>query len=438
METKANYALIGAFTLAVISAAFLFVFWFSGGAARTERKTYEIIFSGSVSGLSRGGSVTFNGLRVGEVTAIDLMQQDPSRVAAFIEISQRTPVKDDTRARLEFQGLTGVASIALTGGSATSPELPPRTSKGGGVIFADRSDFQNLLESVQRLSAKADSVLERADKLLGDNSGSITATLKNVETFSKSLADSSDGIGAFITGMADLGQTIKPLAGKLETLTENVTKLVASVDPDQVKAIVGNAQKFSQSLAESEKDLTSILAEGATLARKLNDTAAKVDEVLSLAGGALTSFDPKKVASIVDNADAFMKTLDRNRANVDGAMKDARELTAKLNKAADQIDGVMKSVQGFLGNGDSKGMFQEVGEAAKAIRKLADNLDTRTREMMIGINRFTGPVAREYEALAAEGRRTIGEINRAVKSIERNPQQFIFGGKPSIPEYSPR
>lgn len=438
METKANYALIGAFTLAVISAAFLFVFWFSGSAARTERKTYEIIFSGSVSGLSRGGSVTFNGLRVGEVTAIDLMQQDPSRVAAFIEISQRTPVKDDTRARLEFQGLTGVASIALTGGSATAPELPPRTSKGGGVIFADRSDFQNLLESVQRLSAKADSVLDRADKLIGDNAGPITATLKNVETFSKSLADNSDGIGAFMTGMAELGQTIKPLAGKLETLTENVTKLVASVDPAQVKAIVGNAQKFSQSLAESEKDLTTILAEGATLAKKLNETAAKADEVLSLAGGALTSFDPKKVASIVDNADAFMKTLDKNRANVDGVMADARSLTAKLNTAADQIDGVLKSVQGFLGNGDSKGMFQEVGEAAKAIRKLAENLDTRTREMMVGINRFTGPVAREYEALAADGRRTIGEINRAVKSIERNPQQFIFGGKPSIPEYSPR
>lgn len=438
METRANYALIGAFTLAVIAAAFVFVYWFARGSAQTERKTYEIVFSGSVSGLTSGGAVTFNGLRVGEVTSIDLMQSDPSRVAAFIEISQRTPVKDDTRARLEFQGLTGVASIALTGGSATAPELPPRTARGGGVIFADRSDFQNLLESVQSLTAKADSVLDRADKLLGDNSSSLTATMKNVETFTAALANSSEGVSAFISGMADLGQTIKPLAGRLEKLTEQVTGLVAAVDPAQVKTILGNTERFSKGLADSEKNLTAILGEAATLSRRLNDTVAKVDDVLALAGGALTSFDPKKVASIVDSADAFMKTLDGNRANIDGAIKDARSLTAKLNGAADQIDGVLKSVQGFLGAGDSKGMFQDVGDAAKAIRKLADNLDIRTREITTGINRFTGPMAREYEALAAEGRKTIGEINRAVKSIERNPQQFIFGGKPAIPEYSPR
>ena len=69
------------------------------------------------------------------------------------------------------------------------------------------------------------------------------------------------------------------------------------------------------------------------------------------------------------------------------------------------------------------------------IRKLADNLDGRTKEITSGINRFTGPGFREYEALAADGRRTLNDLNRAVRSLERNPSQLIFGGKPTIPEY---
>ena len=68
METRANYALIGLFTLAVIAAGFGFVYWFSGGDRGQTRQSIRIVFSGSVSGLSKGSIVSFNGLRVGEVT----------------------------------------------------------------------------------------------------------------------------------------------------------------------------------------------------------------------------------------------------------------------------------------------------------------------------------------------------------------------------------
>ena len=120
METRANYALIGAFTLATIAAAFLFVYWFSGNQNPAGLKSYRVVFTSSVSGLSRGSSVLFNGLRVGEVTTIDL-GEDPSQVYAMIDVDRRTPVKTDTNARLEYQGLTGFAAVALSGGSADEP-----------------------------------------------------------------------------------------------------------------------------------------------------------------------------------------------------------------------------------------------------------------------------------------------------------------------------
>lgn len=44
METRANYILIGAFTLAVILAAFGFVFWFSGPNKTAARRGYDVVF----------------------------------------------------------------------------------------------------------------------------------------------------------------------------------------------------------------------------------------------------------------------------------------------------------------------------------------------------------------------------------------------------------
>src|SRR5208282_5509431 len=99
METRANFVLIGAFTLAVIAGGFLFVLWVSGLTRISEEKTYEVIFTGSVSGLSRGSAVLFNGLRVGEVTQIDIVVADPGRVRVLTNVAGRVPIRKDTKAR---------------------------------------------------------------------------------------------------------------------------------------------------------------------------------------------------------------------------------------------------------------------------------------------------------------------------------------------------
>ncbi len=334
METKANYAVIGAFTLSVIAAAFGFVLWFSGGDKPSNRATFRIVFSSSVSGLSRGAQVLFNGLRVGEVTKIDLAD-NPAFVYALVELDPRTPIKADTRARLEFQGLTGVASVALTGGSPAAPELP-RTGALPEII-ADRSDFQNILDTMQNLSGKLDKMLDKTDRLVDENSGSVSNIIRNVESFTGALAANSNGIQEFAASLTEVGRSLKP----------------------------------------------------------------------------------------------FVETLDRNSGNIDAIMKDTRELTARLNAAAGKIDGLM-------GSSGAPGMFDDLGDAAKSMRQLADNLDLRMKEIAGNIKQFTGPGLRQYEALASEGRRTLEELNRAVRSLEKNPQQLIFGAKPQVPEHSGR
>ena len=168
METRANFVAIGAFTLAVVAGAFLFVLWMAGYGGGVEPRALSHRIPGSVSGLARGGVVLFNGLRVGEVKTVDFLPNDPGRVAAEIEVDGRIPVRDDTKARLEMQGLTGASAIALTGGA---PDAKPIAAKDGEppTLIAEPSQIQNLLVNVQNISAKADSVLTRADKLFADS-----------------------------------------------------------------------------------------------------------------------------------------------------------------------------------------------------------------------------------------------------------------------------
>ena len=121
METRARYALIGLFMLAVILASFAFVYWLENKGGFGERDTYAIHFQSPVSGLLVGSAVLFNGIRVGEVTGITLNPSAPQEVIATIGVARNTPVREDTQVGIEQQGLTGGVAVTLTGGTSTTP-----------------------------------------------------------------------------------------------------------------------------------------------------------------------------------------------------------------------------------------------------------------------------------------------------------------------------
>ncbi len=357
METRANYALIGAFTLAVILAGFGFTLWIAGGSSRQVSEQVRIVFSGSVGGLSRGSSVTFNGIKVGEVTDIHLAPQDPRRVLAMVKVEPSTPLKSDTRARLDSAMLTGVSVIALTGGDADAPPLKPGANGEPATIFAQTSDMQDMMALARQVAQRADDMLSHLDRLVAGNEGAISRTLANVETFSKTLADAAPAMSS----------------------------LVKAVDGNRVVRVIDNADKFSSALANSAPD-------------------------------------------------------------IQAGLHDARSLAAKLDASADRIDAVLKGAEGFLGSAAGKegtSTFVEIREAAisvrdagRAFRTMSENLDKRTASISTSFGRLSGTSRREVEALSGDGQRTLGTLNRTVRSLEKDPSQVIFGGKPSLPEYN--
>ena len=428
METRANFVAIGAFTLAVIAGAFLFVLWMAGYGGGSNVARYRIVFQGSVAGLARGGVVLFNGLRVGEVKSVDFLPNDPGRVAAEIEVDNRIPVRADTTARLEMQGLTGASAVALTGGA---PDAAPVVAKSGeeATLIAEPSQIQNLLVNVQNISAKADSVLTRADKLMADSGPALTDTVKNIDTFSKALGDASSGLNGAVSGIGEIGKKIGPLAGRLEKLTDDADKLLGAVDAAKVRKSVDDLSGFAASLGAKDGPTQHALADAATLVKHLNDTSTKLDAALADLDGVATAFDAKKVGELMDGAASVGEALKENRGNLDSTLKNAAELTAKLNQSAGKIDGLMTSLQGFVGDPNVKGPIGQFGDAAKSIKLLADDMDSRIRQLSTGLVRFSGSGLKEYEEMAVDARKTLGDIDTLIRSIEKNPTQLIFGSK---------
>ena len=424
METRANFVAIGAFTLAVIAGAFLFVLWMAGyGDGNLAR--YRVVFQGSVSGLARGGVVLFNGLRVGEVKTVDFLANDPGRVAAEIEVDNRIPMRADTIARLEMQGLTGASAVALTGGA---PDAKP-LSGDPPTLTAEPSQIQNLLVNVQNISTKADSVLSRADKLMAENAAAISDTMKNIDAFSKALGDASSGLPGMMSGIGEIGRKIGPLAGWLEALTDTADKLIGAVDVAKVKKSVNDLNAFTASLGDKDGPTQHALGDAATLVKHLNETAVKLDAALADVDGVTKAFDAKKVATLMEGAAAVGQTLSENRGNLDKTMKDAAEVAAKLDASADKIDGLMTSAQGFLGSSGAQSGMGQIGEAAKSIRVLAEDLDVRVRQVSTGIVKFSNAGLPEYESMAVDARRTLNDLDRVILSIEKHPAQLIFGSK---------
>lgn len=229
METRAPYTLIGLFVVAAIAAVFGFVYWLNNAGGIGERTVYRVRFENSVSGMLVGAAVLFNGIRVGEVTDLRLNPENPKQVLATIAVVPATPIRADTKAGIDFQGLTGVAVVTLNGGDPATPPLP-RPGGQPPVIEADPLAWQNMTQAAR-------TVLQRIDSILTDNAENLKSTIGNINTFAEALARNSqkvDGIVAGLERMTGGGAAAAPSAIYDLTAPRNFPRLDKSVDAQLV------------------------------------------------------------------------------------------------------------------------------------------------------------------------------------------------------------
>jgi phospholipid/cholesterol/gamma-HCH transport system substrate-binding protein len=249
METRANYVLIGAFTLAVIAAALGFVLWFQSLHSAKLRSPLRVVFEGPASGLRNGGNVNFNGIRIGEVMSVKL--DNPRRVVALVMIENKAPIRKDTTVGLEFQGLTGVAAISLKGGEEAAPPVP-LDEDGVPILIADPNALQDVTEAIR-------ATLQNVNRIVADNQQSVKNSLHNLETFTSALARNSEKIDNVMA-------RVDGVMGKADSLMLGLNSIGGGAAggelANMVKAIKELAEDFDKRsgalMADGRRTLTDI------------------------------------------------------------------------------------------------------------------------------------------------------------------------------------
>lgn len=445
METKANTTLIGLFTLGVLAAFGLFLWWFLRVGDSSNREDFRVVFTGPVSGLRTGSAVFFNGIRKGEVRRIDIDPNDPRKVVAIIALQPGTPISTATRANLNVQLLSGIASLGLSNGP--DPAQPLQRAAGGQPpqIGPDVPGGSDIMSGAQQTMNTLNGLVNRLDAVIAEGQGSFQQSLRNVEKFTAALGDNSDGVREFLSQTGEAAKQIASLAQRLDRVTTQIEGMMEGAQPGRITSILRNVDELTAGLNAQSESFADLLRDARRAAGSLTQTLGTVNEVAAsfdvralnrtLAGAdrVIQSLDSERIGRAMANIDRFTQALGDNSANVDLLLKNAGEVSGKLNAMADRIDGLLKS---FSGDGTNN-MFAEFTATARSVRTLAERLDTRTAQLTTSISGFTDRTIRDIQSLSTDGRRTLTELERTLRSLERNPQRFIFGGS-GVPEYNRR
>lgn len=271
METKANYVLIGAFTIIVSLFLLLFALWAAKYSSDRSWREYMVIFNEPVTGLSEGSSVQYNGISVGTIEQLRLAPDDPRRVLALLRVQADVPIKSDTRAKMSMTGITGSPIIQLTGGSPGAPALAEVDTREIPVIQTEASALQNIADTANRLVARLDQVLSE------ENVQRVANTLANVESMTGAIAGQREDLSALIINAREASE-------QLEATLTNTNQAVQEIDRelvDKLPALVARLDSTLQNLDSAAGGADAILSENrAAINSFANDGLAQLGPTL--------------------------------------------------------------------------------------------------------------------------------------------------------------
>jgi phospholipid/cholesterol/gamma-HCH transport system substrate-binding protein len=287
METRANYAAVGAFVLAMVLLAFGAVVWLAGGQINTANARYHIYFSGSVSGLREGATVEYNGVPVGKVEQVRLDPEDVALVQTTIAIDPALVVRKNAVATLQSNLLSGVSFVQISGGTQDAPPLQARGKQRYPVIPSAPSTLASVTASGPELLKKLNDTVDRVGLLLDDQNR-------------QALAESLQNLRVFTAGLAQRNDDLAEVAGNARDATAAASKLLVSIDQSytgpngigtRLTTAITDFDKVARNLVDTNKQLQGTIQDvqpglRGFSQRTLTDVGSLIAETRQLIAGA--------------------------------------------------------------------------------------------------------------------------------------------------------
>lgn len=405
METKANYVLIGAFTVAGFVGILLFLMWFAKLQLNRQFAWYDIYFP-EVSGLSVASDVSFAGLSVGKVIDMGLSDRGDGTVRVRVEIREDTPVRTDSTASLVPQGVTGVANVAITAGNPGQPLL--RTGAPGvPEIRARGSVLQTLSDQGPQMIERLNTVTAQLTELLGEgNQTRVRNILDNVERSSGNLDQAMADISAATAAIGKAAGGISDFGDKIQGLG------------DAAQVTLGNADAALTKVTETAGKADALIESGTKAVTSIGDY---VETNLTPLTGRISEAMPQATQTFAAAEQAFDGAAKALNTDFGPVLGDLRTTLASLNDAIGRVSGDLPEIMTRL----------------RSAATSADSAFVSLRGMMDGARAPVQGFARDglpqFTRMAVDLRTLIDNANQLVSNLRRNPSQLLTGQR--APEY---
>lgn len=384
METKANHVVVGVFALIAVAGAIAFILWMAKVDIDREYAYYDVLFEGGISGLSTGGDVRFSGVKVGRVTRIALDPARPGSVRARIEVAAELPVRADSRATLNFKGVTGVSYVQISGGSPGSPLLEPAEGQTVATIKATESDLQRVVSGAPELVEQARVLVVALGNLFNqENRDAVGDILGNVQRLTGRIADQAE----------------------------------------QLDDLISNLNTISTELAQASTHISGIADNVEALMARAESTLEAAGKTVSAAGRTLGTVD-----TTMKTADRALRTADQTLKTAGGTLARIDEILGTANQAL--------TTAGDLMQDELAKLMVEARSSAASIASLAGELNGLVAEARPGLVEFSGEGLLQFNRFVSDARQLIVNIDRVAQRLESDPARFLLGRQE--PEYEPK
>jgi phospholipid/cholesterol/gamma-HCH transport system substrate-binding protein len=237
MENKAYALAAGMFTLLLGAALVAAALWF--GKDDVEYVPFLVTTTTSVAGLKTEAPVRYRGVEVGRVKSIHIDPGIHGHIHIRIGVTENTPVTKSTFARLGYQGVTGLAYVALDD-SGDSKELLKSTSRGPTEIPLRRSIMdtgEDLMTAFGEIVARANTLLDEDNQIALRRAlvGLEKATLKTAALADKTAA-LAEKLQPGVAGVPGLVGDARGAIGNANQLIGNLNGLTARIE-ERVEAL---------------------------------------------------------------------------------------------------------------------------------------------------------------------------------------------------------
>ncbi|MGD9740619.1 MAG: MlaD family protein [Bauldia sp.] len=406
METRANHALIGAFTLIVFAIGAALVYWIATGYSTGsvgETRDIRLVITGPVTGLDTGNRVLFNGIQVGAVSAIGLDPDDPGQVLATIRVAADTPIKADTVASVTADLLSGTAYIQLAGGTAGTPNI--LDEPGIPTLLADATGLSDIIAGAGDIVTGVDATVTRLNTLIDDAGPDLQRAIGNLGTFTDALAANTEGVEEFLAAVAGMADTVNGLGARLETTIAGIEGVLNAVDAERVRSVIANADAALQNVANATTGIDAVVADiqaaAAGLTDGLDDMLGGVNGLVARAEGIIGAVDPAQVAAIVEGVTGFVGRIDAATANIDTIMANAQDAIAELATFAADINATRANIDTLLAAVDPA-----------RVENVMANVDIFGQQLAGAGAQIEGTIAR-LDGIAGQAEAVVGAVDPA-------------------------